>query len=120
MIWWTDLPQGHYAWPIYADDADELGVPIGYQTFRRTDIGIRRGAAHPLAGVDLATVAANMLNLDEIGHLIAADPERARQEFSRFTGRCYVCGRLLTDPDSKVRGIGPDCWRALGRDGGGS
>lgn len=28
----------------------------------------------------------------------------------KHSGRCKVCGRLLTDPTSVERGVGPDCW----------
>jgi hypothetical protein len=27
--------------------------------------------------------------------------------------RCRWCGRRLTDPDSRLRGAGPVCWRHL-------
>ncbi len=29
-------------------------------------------------------------------------------------GKCGKCGRELTDPTSMERGIGPDCWEAMG------
>jgi hypothetical protein len=32
----------------------------------------------------------------------------------RHEGRCGRCGRLLTHPDSLDRGIGPECWAAVG------
>lgn len=40
---------------------------------------------------------------------IAADLDAARLLFAQFTGACSVCGRALTDPTSKLLGIGPDC-----------
>jgi hypothetical protein len=40
---------------------------------------------------------------------ILRDPERAQAEFGKLTGRRGCCGRTLTDPDSKMRGIGPEC-----------
>lgn len=45
---------------------------------------------------------------------IARDTAATRALFVEITGKCYVCGRKLTDPNSKARGIGPDCWAALG------
>lgn len=39
---------------------------------------------------------------------IAADPD-AGPRFGREIGRCYVCGRTLTDETSRSLGIGPDC-----------
>ncbi|MBA3891797.1 MAG: hypothetical protein H0X64_14845 [Gemmatimonadaceae bacterium] len=46
---------------------------------------------------------------------IAADPDSGRARFAAFTSRCCMCGRHLTDPASKVYGIGPECrdgWSA--------
>lgn len=40
---------------------------------------------------------------------IADDAETARQRFARELGRCYACGRTLTDEKSRRLGIGPDC-----------
>ena len=39
---------------------------------------------------------------------IAADPE-AGPRFGRELGKCYACGRHLTDEVSRAAGIGPDC-----------
>lgn len=39
---------------------------------------------------------------------IAADPD-AGPRFGREIGRCYVCGRTLTDETSRQLGIGPVC-----------
>ena len=32
----------------------------------------------------------------------------------RHSGKCGRCARLLTDPLSLTRGIGPDCWEMMG------
>lgn len=29
--------------------------------------------------------------------------------------RCRKCGRKLTDPDSRARGFGPECWQTIAR-----
>jgi hypothetical protein len=39
---------------------------------------------------------------------IKADPD-AGPRFGREIGRCYVCGRTLTDETSRALGIGPVC-----------
>lgn len=39
---------------------------------------------------------------------IAADPD-AGPRFGREIGKCYVCGRTLTDDTSRALGIGPVC-----------
>lgn len=41
--------------------------------------------------------------------LIAADPHTAAMRFARELTRCYRCGRMLTDEESRERGIGPVC-----------
>lgn len=44
----------------------------------------------------------------EILREIASDPD-AGPRFGREIGRCYVCGRTLTDETSRALGIGPIC-----------
>jgi len=44
----------------------------------------------------------------EILKAIAADPD-AGPRFGREIGKCYVCGRTLTDETSRSLGIGPIC-----------
>ena len=41
---------------------------------------------------------------------IIQDPHKARVRYGRLIGSCGYCGRKLTDPLSRSRGIGPDCW----------
>lgn len=40
---------------------------------------------------------------------ILANPVQAFAEWGRETGKCMVCNRTLTDPESVQRGIGPEC-----------
>lgn len=40
---------------------------------------------------------------------IAANPEKAAADYGHQIGRCGVCSRTLTDPESIARGIGPVC-----------
>lgn len=40
---------------------------------------------------------------------IAADPQAASVLYGHELGECGVCGRTLTDEDSRARGIGPVC-----------
>lgn len=44
----------------------------------------------------------------------AADPKAAALRYAAETDECSVCGRLLTDPDSKAAGIGPVCAAKFG------
>lgn len=41
--------------------------------------------------------------------LVAKDPEAASKRYGRELGHCGVCGRTLTDENSRANGIGPIC-----------
>lgn len=41
--------------------------------------------------------------------VLAGDPKAAALGYARESGRCYLCGRLLTTPESLDSGIGPVC-----------
>jgi len=41
--------------------------------------------------------------------LLEGDTDEAGRVYGRKFGRCYVCNRKLTDPNSLATGIGPDC-----------
>lgn len=45
---------------------------------------------------------------------ILKDPFEARVRYGKLIGACGYCGRKLTDPESRARGIGPDCWESKG------
>lgn len=40
---------------------------------------------------------------------IVDDAEGCARRYAKELGRCYRCGRTLTDETSRARGIGPDC-----------
>jgi hypothetical protein len=44
---------------------------------------------------------------------IEVDPQAAAVRFGKEIGRCYACGRTLTDPVSRELGLGPDCRNKL-------
>jgi hypothetical protein len=44
---------------------------------------------------------------------IDADPDDAAARFGALTSRCCCCGRVLTDPTSRVYAIGPECRAGL-------
>jgi hypothetical protein len=50
----------------------------------------------------LGDVLADLLNIE-------VDPEAAAVKHGKASGRCSVCSRDLTDPESIERGIGPIC-----------
>lgn len=45
--------------------------------------------------------------------LISANPASYSAEYGKHTGTCGVCARLLSDPASVARGIGPVCASRL-------
>lgn len=45
---------------------------------------------------------------------IKNDPYKAATLFGHLIGRCGICGRTLTDPESIERGIGPICAEKVG------
>jgi hypothetical protein len=50
----------------------------------------------------------NISEIKRVLDAIKADPD-AGPRFGREIGRCYVCGRTLTDETSRQLGIGPVC-----------
>jgi hypothetical protein len=97
-----DVPAGYYAVP------NEEGK-LAFYTVSRPDKGDWKGwtfvsvwasdEKHRIRGL-----AATKAILEKI----AADPD-AGPRFGREIGRCYVCGRTLTDELSRQLGIGPVC-----------
>ncbi len=51
--------------------------------------------------------------MDTVIAAIEADPVAAHARFAAFSTRCFVCGKTLTDDDSKVWGVGPVCQTGL-------
>jgi hypothetical protein len=41
--------------------------------------------------------------------IVEAGLEASRMLFAEELGRCWKCGKTLTDEDSRARGMGPDC-----------
>ena len=63
-----------------------------------------------------AARARHQLQLNHLGDLIkqrvadfSGDPLTQMVEGAHATGNCAICGRLLTDPHSIAKGIGPEC-----------
>lgn len=50
----------------------------------------------------------------EILRQIGEDPREASLTYGREIGACGICGRTLTDPESRERGIGPVCAGEIG------
>jgi hypothetical protein len=46
--------------------------------------------------------------------ILEVGPELASIKYGKELGVCGVCGRTLTDEDSRMRGIGPVCRERMG------
>lgn len=122
---WHQLPRGHYAIPISDwegeyEDVDPTGwCVIGWHVYHRTATAFRHYVKR-LEGVPQQYLA-RQLDLYPTGadrdalhvHELLDDPAAAMRAFAALTGRCAICNRTLTDPDSKARGVGPDCNRSF-------
>jgi hypothetical protein len=136
---WHEIPRGFYAIPVdYYGDCDgtepENWKPprAGYRLFERkvartTKTGRTIGRDRFLTGKVMVTDpdlidAALHDDKDSLPtgwsydkctiDMIVRDAEgddTYRATFGHLTGRCGHCGRPLTDPTSKLLGIGPDC-----------
>jgi hypothetical protein len=110
------VPEGRYA--IEHEDVTEgvlkfYRLKIGkddsrWAGFMFLDAG--RGGAHgDLQWTAIKDVAYKKAVLEQI----AKDPRAAGVRFGREIGRCYVCGRSLTQEHTRAAGIGDDCASRL-------
>ncbi len=84
--------QDSLCWIKHADAEKVIG--------RLTDGGTLTLWQRP--GIDMAEATRALLAIE-------ADPEGEAARHGRASGRCSVCSRDLTDPESIERGIGPIC-----------
>lgn len=117
------------------EQCEHMPELLGYRLFERktpriTKTGRRigknqfiSGATAMVPGVDRDLVRTIIAQEDQIHRemygphgdqqhiydLLTSMPDYYRAEYGKFTGRCGCCGRTLTDPDSKLCGIGPEC-----------
>lgn len=66
----------------------------------------RRSQSHPKAGHVITAVSMLM-------HGTQDQQTEYGKAYARRSGNCYVCGRLLTTPESIERGIGPVCAEGI-------
>lgn len=102
----SDIPTGYYA----TEHADNV------TRFFKVEQGTGKWAGRTFlkiqASDDLHPVkdyAKRMFVLN----MIEADPMAATQRYGRAIGRCGICGRTLTDEDSRAAGIGPVCAQKM-------
>jgi hypothetical protein len=65
------------------------------------------GAVHTMLGVSFSK--ADRALFEECLAAIREDASAACSAYGFHSGRCGICGRVLSDPESVKRGIGPDC-----------
>lgn len=129
---WQDVPRGHYAIDIVEMPCDCLDkgaeewchhMPelLGYHLFERKRDRFVFGATWVAPGVDndraLSVIAQEREDAaalyggwrQMIYSYLSDTPDYYRVMYGKFTGKCGVCGRRLIDPQSKLRGIGPEC-----------
>jgi len=105
-----EVPAGRYA--LLESDPNHPAVPDVWKFYQvdkpkqgrwkgRTFLSVLASdEKHAVRGADLRSAVLARL---------ALDPTKASRDFGRQSGRCGVCGRLLTDADTIQRGIGPRC-----------
>jgi hypothetical protein len=105
----VDVPEGRYA----VDGED--GTLKFYQVDRPTEgkwagyVFVKVQASdelHPIRG--RAARDAILAKIAEVG------PEAASKRYGHEIGACGVCGRTLTDENSRANGIGPICSQKMG------
>jgi hypothetical protein len=102
-----DVPAGRYA--IETDEVTKF-----YEVDRPTE---GRYAGFVFVSVRASDERWPIKRLDAkraILEIIAKDPRGHSELFGKRIGRCGICGRSLTDEDSRARGIGPVCAAAKG------
>lgn len=105
---WPAIPDGRYA--IFDEEA-------GHIKFYIVDTGSGQWEGRRFLAVQAGDERYPIRNKDTrdvIFSAIAQDPQAASILYGRELGKCGVCGRTLTNPDSIERGIGPVCAEAQG------
>lgn len=103
---WPTRPQAHYGPQLWSRLTREPG-PHDH----RVPAGVAGAARAAWVRDWYATVGRPWH--DAIRAAIDADPEAALARFATLGSRCACCGRELTDADSKVLGVGPECRRGV-------
>lgn len=105
-----DVPGGHYAVPsatgnndldFYRVDRPTEGRWKGY-TFVKRVIGGNPDA--PVRGPQARVV---------LSRILLAGVEDSRRRYGQHIGRCALCNRHLTDEESRVLGLGPECRKKV-------
>ena len=120
----TDDNEGHKTFRVspnqsWCDGKTVIGMLTGHSNqFSYTGIGFVTNE-----GIKLFGKAKARFGEDQLRHwtdVLVADWTGAAQltiemaqQYVLTSGNCFVCGKLLTDPESIGRGIGPVCWKSI-------
>lgn len=102
MVLFEGVPEGRYAINWGLGGTEEIKF---YQ--------IKEGALYAQASAELWVIN----NLDQVHkalEVIKADPKAASVLYGTKLGACGVCGRTLTNQESRDLGIGPICAKKMG------
>lgn len=104
-----DVPQGRYG--LLEPVTKHVAVPDRWR-FYQVDRPTGRWAGYTfvsaLASDDKHPIR-DRARRQAILERIAENPAKAARDYGQQTGRCGVCNRLLTDPESISRGMGSIC-----------
>lgn len=110
----TDLPKGYYAVDQRRYRVNKPGANSKWNGWTFVDdgsaygMGEKYGKQGPDSKILNVTARNAALVCDDL-RLIMVDPKAASAQYGHITGSCGVCGRVLEDPESVARGIGPVC-----------
>jgi hypothetical protein len=89
----------------YLDSEDPKPL---YQLYRHVQVRVEAGKL-PRCGAKRRTAVQDIQALLPTLEQFLADPGAVLRRSTRF---CGICGRLLTDGQSRARGIGPECLKS--------
>jgi hypothetical protein len=109
----VDVPAGRYA--LQVDGADDEQIVTKFYKVDRPTEGRWAGFTfvHAQASDEFHPIR-NRTERERILKAIANDPEGASKRYGHELGHCGVCGRTLTDEQSREDGIGPICKDKMG------
>jgi Family of unknown function (DUF6011) len=102
VLMFEGVPEGRYAIDWGTDGAEDIKF---YQ--------IKQGKLYAQASAELWPIN----NLDQVNkalEVIKADPKGASILYGLKLGVCGICGRTLTNQESRDLGIGPICAKKMG------
>lgn len=115
---YKDVPAGRYALKTAMGSYDDEGKKVDYVwTFYKVDAPKEgewagRVFLSRMMSDDLMPVRGTMYR--DIMDRIMVDPQQAMLDYGKQIEHCGHCGKLLTNDESRARGIGPKCAMKMG------